>query len=94
MPATKKAPTKSKVKNVTGNAKVKKEVFIENEDAMKVLNITEEDLENVVEDKRIIIPRDAVDEFKYLSNNQPARMVCVGHMIDEGFVIDEMHYKL
>ena len=78
----------------TDNEKNKEEVFIDNEDAMKALNITKEDLENVVEDKRIIIPRDAVDEFKYLSNNQPARMVCIGHMIDEGFVIDEMHYKL
>ena len=81
--------------NFTDNEKKTEEDFIDNEDAMKILGITEEDLkEDLVEDKRIIIPRDAVDEFKYLSNNQPARMICIGHMIDEGFVIDEMHYKL
>lgn len=48
----------------------------------------------VPQDDRIIIPIDALDEFKYLSVNQPARILCLGHMEKEGFVVDEIRYHM
>ena len=48
----------------------------------------------IPQDDRIIIPIDALDEFKYLSVNQPARILCLGHMEKEGFVVDEINYHM
>ena len=50
--------------------------------------------EEAPQDDRIIIPIDALDEFKYLSVNQPARILCLGHMAKEGFVVDEINYHM
>ena len=44
-------------------------------------------------DTRIVIPKDMVYEFQYLSNGQPARLSCLGHMESRGFVIDEFEYN-
>ena len=63
----------------------------DHEDINKKFEVPEVEVtETVVEP--FVIPKGAVDEFKYLSNNQPARILCLGHMEDRGFVVDEMTY--
>ena len=61
----------------------------------KVLNDVEFEIApEVSDDTRIIIPVNSVYEFQYLSKNQPARVMCMGHMIAEGFLVTEMRYMM
>jgi len=40
----------------------------------------------------VVIPVDSLYELKFLSKNQPAQVLCMGHMGDEGLIVTDMRY--